>query len=141
MPDVDEAIELSGEAVRRTPNDHPDRATYLNNLGLQLQERYSTIGSRNDFEKALHCDQLAMRQSNLPSLSRIETCLNILRFSAVISDWQQAYDACDIGASLIRRLGLRSFENSDKQHAPSPCQLCFRRRSNGAVRKGAAFGS
>ena len=50
MQDLENAIRVGREAVKATPEDHPDRAGYLNNLGVRLRDRYSRTGARADLE-------------------------------------------------------------------------------------------
>ena len=38
MDDLDRAITTNEQAVASTPDDHPNRAMYLNNLGIALAE-------------------------------------------------------------------------------------------------------
>jgi tetratricopeptide (TPR) repeat protein len=116
ITDLNEAIHLSTEALLHVSDDHPDRGRILNNLGLQIQKRYWMTGSPDDQKHAIEYCQLAMRQTKSLALSRMESCLNLIRFSAAASDWKQAYEACKIGVSLIPSLSLRTLENNDRQH-------------------------
>ena len=51
--DLDEAIELSREALALTPPDSPDRAGRLSNLGSGLQTRYERAGRPADLDEAI----------------------------------------------------------------------------------------
>lgn len=52
--DIDEAICTARQAFEATPQDHPDRATKLNNYCLRLMDRYSRTGELADLEEAIH---------------------------------------------------------------------------------------
>ena len=43
--------EIAREAVHATPEDHPDRAGWLNMLGLTLGDRYSRTRAMADLKK------------------------------------------------------------------------------------------
>jgi hypothetical protein len=43
---------LAGVVVEATPQDHPDRAGYLNNLGFFLGRQYTQTGNSKDLEEA-----------------------------------------------------------------------------------------
>lgn len=53
MDDLKQAIKHAQEAFNATPLDHPDRAVYLNSLGLWLSDRYSHTENVNDLEQAI----------------------------------------------------------------------------------------
>ncbi|KAK9311150.1 CHAT domain-containing protein [Lipomyces starkeyi] len=53
MTDLEEAIQIGRQAVDTTPDDHPDRARHLNNLGVHLSNRYSRTGAIVDLEEAI----------------------------------------------------------------------------------------
>lgn len=45
MDDLDESIQVSRQAVQATPNDHPNLAALLKNLGNCLERRYERTGN------------------------------------------------------------------------------------------------
>jgi tetratricopeptide (TPR) repeat protein len=51
--DVHEAVQAAREALDEMPQDHHDRAIYLDNLGVALGDRYSTTGDAADLEEAI----------------------------------------------------------------------------------------
>ncbi|KAB5581191.1 CHAT domain-containing protein [Coniochaeta sp. 2T2.1] len=53
MADLEEAITVARQAVASTPDDHPDRAGRLNNLGNKLESRYERTGAMADVEEAI----------------------------------------------------------------------------------------
>jgi tetratricopeptide (TPR) repeat protein len=116
MADLEDAIRISKEAVNATPEDHPDRAGFLINLGNRLGDRYSRTGALVDLEEAISYYQHALRQLTSPTIRRIAAGRHVLKYCAIISDWQQAYEASQIAVNLIPKLTSRSLENSDKQY-------------------------
>ena len=52
MEDLDRAIEMSRQSVVSAPNNDPDRAVYLSNLGITLQRRLERTGSITDLDDA-----------------------------------------------------------------------------------------
>jgi hypothetical protein len=53
LTDLDRALALWQDAVRRTPADSPDRAMYLNNLGNGLSDRYARTGRIEELDAAI----------------------------------------------------------------------------------------
>ncbi|ENH70299.1 Putative 30S ribosomal protein S17P-like protein [Fusarium oxysporum f. sp. cubense race 1] len=51
--DLDEAIQISREAVNMTPVDSPDRAGRLSNCGIRLAEKYSVTEEMSDLKDAI----------------------------------------------------------------------------------------
>ena len=60
MDDLDRAIVTNEQAVESTPDDHPDRAMYLNNLGIALQSRFERTGSMDDLDRAIVTNEQAV---------------------------------------------------------------------------------
>jgi hypothetical protein len=69
-----------------------------------------------DLEEAISCNQYALRQVTSSTITRVLAGREVLRYCAITSDWQQAYEALDIAVHLVPNLTSRSLENSDKQH-------------------------
>ncbi|HHS97393.1 MAG TPA: tetratricopeptide repeat protein, partial [Chloroflexi bacterium] len=63
IADLDRALSLWQEAVRRTPPDSPDLPGYLNNLGNGLRARYGRTGRLEDLEEAIRVFQEAVRRT------------------------------------------------------------------------------
>jgi tetratricopeptide (TPR) repeat protein len=61
ITDLEEAIRVIQEAVKATPEDHPDWAGYLHNLGIQLRNRYLRTGAITDLEEAIRVAQEAVK--------------------------------------------------------------------------------
>ena len=63
MDDLDRAIVTNEQAVESTPDDHPDRAMYLNNLGSALQSRFERTGSMDDLDRAIVTNEQAVEST------------------------------------------------------------------------------
>ncbi|KAJ5662986.1 hypothetical protein N7507_003717 [Penicillium longicatenatum] len=61
IEDLEEAIRLSRQAAQATPEDHPDLAIYLNNLGNRLESRYERTGQIEDLEEAIRASRQAVQ--------------------------------------------------------------------------------
>jgi tetratricopeptide (TPR) repeat protein len=59
--DLEEAIRVTQQAVDSIPEDHPDRAGMLNNLGNKLGVRYNRTGEINCLENAIKITQEAVK--------------------------------------------------------------------------------
>lgn len=53
MEDLEEAIKRAQEAVAATPDDHPNQAPMLNNLGNMLGLRFDRTGKMENLEQAI----------------------------------------------------------------------------------------
>ena len=53
LQDLEAAIVHAEAAVEATPEDHPDKAAMLNNLGNMLIRRYERTGNLQDLEAAI----------------------------------------------------------------------------------------
>ncbi|KAF2185927.1 TPR-like protein [Zopfia rhizophila CBS 207.26] len=58
--DLEEAIRVARRAIGVTPEDHPDLAGRLNNLGIQLESRYEHTEKMEDLEEAIRVARQAV---------------------------------------------------------------------------------
>ncbi|KAL4743374.1 CHAT domain-containing protein [Aspergillus similis] len=63
MAELEGTIKAIREAVRATPEDHPDRAGRLNNLSILLGDRYSKTGEVGDLEEAIEAAREAVNRT------------------------------------------------------------------------------
>ncbi|CBF79016.1 hypothetical protein AN7129.2 [Aspergillus nidulans FGSC A4] len=61
MADLEASIEHLREAVEQTAEGHPDRVEYLNDLGSQLEDRYSRTWALADLDEAIQVWREAVR--------------------------------------------------------------------------------
>jgi tetratricopeptide (TPR) repeat protein len=116
LTDLEEAIQIGRVAIDLISENHADRAMHSNIIGNLLGHRYLRTEVTADLNEAISHHQLALRQPAAFILTRIEACIEILRYCAMTSDWRQAYEASEIAVHLIPRLMARSLENRDKQY-------------------------
>jgi tetratricopeptide (TPR) repeat protein len=60
IEDLEEAIRTARRAVAVTPDDHPDLAGRLNNLGNDLENRFERTGRIEDLEEAIRTARRAV---------------------------------------------------------------------------------
>ncbi len=53
IDDLNRAVDVASQAVDATPQDHPNRARWLNNLGIRLGNRFERTGSIDDLNRAI----------------------------------------------------------------------------------------
>ncbi|KAK4246224.1 CHAT domain-containing protein [Corynascus novoguineensis] len=119
MADLEEAIEMARQAVKSTPYDHPDRASYLGNLGNDLWHRYKQTGEMADLEEASlyfyntwHC-QIAIPFSRVKAAAR---CLTLPVAQAKMDTAiQLGQDVID----LLLAVNTKLLDRSDQQFVMS----------------------
>ncbi|KAF5707189.1 hypothetical protein FMUND_11243 [Fusarium mundagurra] len=60
MEDLDRAIEVADTAIASTPQQHPDRPRYMDNLATRLGMRFGLIGSIDDLNRAIDLVDMAV---------------------------------------------------------------------------------
>lgn len=68
--EIDEVIRDARRALDQMPHDHHDRATYLDELGFALGERFSTTGDAADLEEAIQISKEAVNMTPVDSPDR-----------------------------------------------------------------------
>ncbi|RYP05472.1 hypothetical protein DL765_009836 [Monosporascus sp. GIB2] len=77
ISDLEEAIGVAREAVDATPQDHPDRAGRLNNLGVRLGNRYSRTGAMaKRFALLIGIDLYLNDGSRKSKVDNLQGCVN-----------------------------------------------------------------
>ncbi|KAH0430361.1 hypothetical protein CcaCcLH18_07873 [Colletotrichum camelliae] len=61
LDDLENAIRVARQAVQATQDDHPDRAAFLNNLGVKLSSKCLDTGSMEDLEEAVCITRQAIK--------------------------------------------------------------------------------
>jgi hypothetical protein len=59
--DIQNSVSMSEEAVRLTPDGHPDKPSFLNNLGNSLLRRFERLGDPSDMTKSVSVKEEAVR--------------------------------------------------------------------------------
>ncbi|KAH7153450.1 CHAT domain-containing protein [Dactylonectria macrodidyma] len=123
---------VARNAVEVTQESHPDRALFLNTLGIQLNDLYLAIDamemavktspddhpnraifliyqSTPDLQMAIYYHRSSLSQLSARQLTRIEAAAAIIQVCSRHSQWEEAFEAAQVAIGL----------NSDKQHALS----------------------
>ena len=110
MNDLDRSIVTKEQAVESTPDDHPDRCMYLNNLANALQERFKRMGLMDDFERAIVANEQALACDTAPPSMRLKaanSCSDLLisqkRYSRAKSVLHSAVHLLSTVSLLISR--------------------------------------
>ncbi|KAH6646219.1 CHAT domain-containing protein [Truncatella angustata] len=117
---LDEAIRVSQDVVDQVLEEDHNRASYLNMLGTMLHSRYKKKGAVVDLEEAILNHKRALAHAVSPAAVRITAGMKILEYSAVIADWQHAYEASEATIGLFPELLPWLINDSDKQHVLEP---------------------
>ncbi|KAJ3577748.1 hypothetical protein NPX13_g2817 [Xylaria arbuscula] len=116
MADLETAIQRVQESLDLTPDNHPDKAGRLQDLGIGYRDRYQRTGAMADLETAIEQFKKAMDHSSSPTLDRLRPSMRLLQLHAQVNNWSLAYSVASTAVSLITLLTPRALENSDKQH-------------------------
>jgi tetratricopeptide (TPR) repeat protein len=76
--DLDKAIVYYGAAIESTSQDHPSRASHLNDLGSTLQQRYKEKRNIDDLNRALEAAEEAVKQTPKIHIHRVTRCSNYI---------------------------------------------------------------
>ncbi|KAF1963461.1 TPR domain-containing protein [Byssothecium circinans] len=103
MDDLEAAIQAAQQAVDSTPDYHPDRAGYLNNLGNWLGRRFERTGLIDDLNRAVDVANMAVDTTPLDHPDRVTYSNNLgnwfgRRFerTGLIDDLNRAVDFADM---------------------------------------------
>ncbi|KAF9768796.1 hypothetical protein IL306_013849, partial [Fusarium sp. DS 682] len=113
---LEEAIVVSREAVRLTPQDHPSSAGLWKNLGTHLGHKYHSYETNGKPDEVIECHLAAVRSEQSPSIDRIKAARDALPYCADVSDWQTAFGAVEEAVALFPKLIFRLLKHSDKLH-------------------------
>ncbi|MCA1675927.1 MAG: tetratricopeptide repeat protein, partial [Actinobacteria bacterium] len=114
--DLDEAIAVGRAAVSTTPDDHPDRAGRLSNLGAALRSRFDRTGAQSDLDEAITTYvQAAEVGSGAPSV-RIRAAWQAASLGAQ-TNTQAAAELLEKAVRLLPGTAPRRLRRGDQQHA------------------------
>ena len=115
MADIDTAIQRFQEALDKTPIDHPNRASRLENLGIGYRDRYRATGAIADLDTAIQRFQEALDHATPLAMDRLRAGRILLRLYADTKNWADAFQTAYKTVSVVPLLTPRSLEASDKQ--------------------------
>nr|CEG05216.1 unnamed protein product [Fusarium clavum] len=116
MVDLKEAIRMTREAVKATPEVHLDQAKWLSNLGIPLVHRHSLNGSTSDLEEARQCFNVALNRQESPSSYRIAAGRRLLSSLDILQEGPRGYLNAKTTIQLMPLLAPSYLQNTDKQH-------------------------
>jgi tetratricopeptide (TPR) repeat protein len=116
---LEEAITVSREAVRLTPDGHPESAGRWKNLGTHLGHRYHSGQTADGLEESIQCHIAALRSEHSPPLRRIQAARDVLPHCADIPDWDRAFLTVEEAISFVPKMIFRSSQHSDKLYVLS----------------------
>ena len=137
MDNLNRAVEVANLAVKATPQDHPDRAARLNNLGNWLSIRFERTDSVDDLNRAVEVADLAVKATLQDHPDRATTLSNLgislgTRFErkGSMDDLNRAVEVTDLAvkatpqdhldrARRLNNLGIwlgRRFERTDSMN-------------------------
>ena len=64
VADLEQAILCDQQALEATPTDHPDRAKYLNSLGMRCHDKFQRTGQMADLKQAIQYDQQTLEATD-----------------------------------------------------------------------------
>ncbi|KAF2675634.1 hypothetical protein K458DRAFT_381173 [Lentithecium fluviatile CBS 122367] len=103
-------------AVNATPQDHPDRAAYLNNLGNWLGRRFERTESMDDLNRALSCYKEGWSCHSSPPSIRIRSARCAANILASQRNWEESSEILKGAVQLLPLVSPRLLNNNDKQH-------------------------
>ena len=123
LEDLEVAIIHAERAVETTPEDHPDRARWLNNLAIYFSRRCERTGNSLDLGLAIDACFSSWRIPTAPILTRIEAASRAAQ--TLVSNYNAlpAFNDLSRACSLLRDATLliplatsRSLQREDQQH-------------------------
>ncbi|KAF9783588.1 hypothetical protein IL306_009168 [Fusarium sp. DS 682] len=115
MGDLEEAIETARQAVELTPNDHPDLAGRLSNLGNKLEGRYEWTGEMRDLEESLTNLLQAWSCLNAVPFHRVKAAAKCLKLLAKQHRVNQGIDLGRKILDLLPSVHTRALGRNDQQ--------------------------
>ncbi|SPJ84208.1 uncharacterized protein FTOL_10725 [Fusarium torulosum] len=119
MKDLEEAIETARQAVKSTPDDHPDLAAMLNNLGTKLESRYERMGEMKDLEEASTHLLGAWSCLNAVPFHRVTAAAKCLELLAAQNRVAQGIDLGRGILDLLPSVHTRALDRNDQQFVVS----------------------
>ena len=117
MHDLEAAISKGELAVSATPEDYPDRAALLNNLGKSLSDRYNWTGNMLDLKVALPSFTMSFNLLNTLPLVRIGAARHAIRILIFTENWDQASSLSQAAMKLLPFVCGRYLVREDQQYA------------------------
>jgi hypothetical protein len=107
--DLNRAIDVADMAVASTPQDHPDRAGRLSNLGYPLGRRFERTGLIDDLNRALSSYKESWHCHTAPPSIRIHSARGGADIFALQSNWEKSSLLLQEAVNLLPTVSPRSY--------------------------------
>ncbi|KAK6538467.1 hypothetical protein TWF694_010050 [Orbilia ellipsospora] len=126
IEDLNLAVKYTEMAVSAIPQDHRNRASCLNNLGICLWKRYIVFmgkegGSKQDLYRGLSAYIEGWHCYNAPVSLRIHLARTAARIFTLERNWKASEALLEEAIELLPVVSPRSLKHTDKQSALSGC--------------------
>ncbi|GAB2873892.1 CHAT domain-containing protein [Streptomyces deserti] len=115
--DVAEAAQAARAALRAVPENHPQRATCLNNLASALAIRSRLDGDRDDLLMAYDVYREATGIATAPAATRFRAARTWAESATRAGDWNQALDAHRAALAELPLLAWHGLDRGDRLDA------------------------
>ncbi|KAK8093411.1 CHAT domain-containing protein [Apiospora hydei] len=113
LTSLDEAIDVTRQAIETTPPAHPTRGTFTYSLGRRLVRKLRAgNGDADCLSEAISRLDYVLEDPKTPTLMRILAGKSILEESL---DWQEAHHGASRAVQLVPTLTSKSLGNADRQ--------------------------
>ncbi|EXK79186.1 hypothetical protein FOQG_16176 [Fusarium oxysporum f. sp. raphani 54005] len=119
MGDLEEATKTARQAVESTPDDHPDLAGMLSNLGNKLQVRYERTGEMRDLEQSSSYLLEAWSCVNAVPFHRVTAAAKCLKLLATQNRVDEGIDLGRRILDLLPSVHTRALDRNDQQFVVS----------------------
>src|SRR5947207_2671353 len=116
MEDINRAILICDKAVLSMPNDHPELAMCLDNLGKALQSRFERTGSMDDLDRAIAVMELAFAMTTAGPSLRLYIAGSCSDLLVRQSDCKRAKSILNAAVHILSTISPRALKQSDQQH-------------------------
>lgn len=119
MADLEEAIDIARQAVAATPNDHPNRAACLDNLGTKLGRRYKRTRAVADLDDASVHLQEAWDTTVAVPFHRIKAAAQRIKLLVVQRNVDVAIRLGKDVSHLLPTVNTKLLDRNDQQYVVS----------------------
>ena len=119
MADLEEAIQITRQAVASTPKDHSNLVSYLSNLGSCLRSRYERMGDMADLEEANRVFGRSWTSYSSVPFTRIYAASHCLKLLFYLKQYDEAAEIAVSVIDLLPIVTARSLDRNGRQYVVS----------------------
>lgn len=116
LEDLQDSIRYIEIAVNESPNDFPERARYLHDLGVNFYDRFQKQQDLHDLQLARECFSDCLGQNNATPLQRLRGGRKAAGIAIEQQAWQLAAAYLSQCIDLVPRISSRSSSHDDLHH-------------------------